>query len=83
MLNLSVPSSDIYLHCISILETCWEESHMFKSRACTLDSFNQKMILLRLSFVFALVNSGLVDYGPTYRSMFGIGADIEPLSECP
>ena len=40
---------------------------------------NQKMILLRLSLVFAVVNSGLVDYGP----IFGIGADVEPLSECP
>ena len=53
---------------------------MLKSRACSsLDSFNQKMILLRLSFVFTFVNSGLIDYGP----VFGIGADIEPLSECP
>ena len=37
------------------------------------------MILSRLSFVFAVVNSGLIDYGP----IFGIGADIEPLSACP
>ena len=56
---------------------------MFKSRVCTLDSLNQKMILLRLNFVLAVVNSGLVDYGPTNRSTFGIDADIEPLSECP
>ena len=37
------------------------------------------MILLRLSFIFAVVNSGLIDYGP----IFGIGTDVEPLSECP
>ena len=37
------------------------------------------MILLRLSFVFDVVNSGLIDY----RLIFGIGTDVEPLSECP
>ena len=41
--------------------------------------FHKKMILLRLSFIFAVVNSGLIDYGP----IFGIGTDVEPLSECP
>ena len=41
--------------------------------------FDKSELLLRLSFVFAVVNSGLIEYGP----FFGIGADIEPLSECP
>ena len=37
------------------------------------------MILLRLSFICVVVNSGLIDYG----AIFGIGTDVEPLSECP
>ena len=37
------------------------------------------MILLRLNFILQLVLCGLIDYGPIY----GIGADVEPLNECP